>query len=952
MKDFTSQQKEIVARKLGYNGPMQGFDEFIASSPALEAKYAAITGKFSERMAKGGLVKMKPKPKHFVTGGTVTDAQISEWWNNPVNQKLSDAEIATTMQQFKVSPDQFSKAIGANESTAADIANRYTAATTVAPVNANASFSAAAKNVAADNAVPNASASFSAAAKTVNAANIAAAPVSAGLAWSLNNGITKEQYDANLVSAYKTAAATGLSDAAVRAEMDKYGISAADLARATGSNLTAVQTRYDAADPAAIAAAKAAADKAAADKAAADKAAADKAAADKAAADKAAADSAAATKAAADAAAAKAAADAATAAAAAATKAAADAAAKAAADAASATTAAQKAAAAAAAAAAKAAADKAAADAAAALATQNSVNDTFRQAAAAAKAAADAAAKAAADAAASGAVTGGGSVTYTPVGGTPQAAAASQITPSKIVAQGIQNIDTTNRAGKVETITGTAPASTVLAEAVKPVAAETYSASTALKDLTDKLATFLPASGTVSEEAKVKAEELATTELAGAADRAEQITTPQKVATIDERTISEAEKVSGTAVDQAAIDAALAKNIAAEGEVTADMTVQGQLTKLTKDFDAKNPPPWAAGALRSVTAEMAARGLGASSLAGAALVQAAMEKALPIASADAAIYQQVATQNLSNKQQIAVLTAQQRATFLGQEFDQAFQTRVINAARVSEIANMNFNAKQQVALENARLAQTVDLANLNSRQAAFMAELAQTATLETTNLNNRQQAAVANAQAALQMDLTNLSYEQQTTVLKTQLTAQAVLSDAAAENAAKQFNAASKNQTNQFFASLTSQVSQFNSAQSNAMEQFKVDQANSVKKFNAEVTNQREQFNAQQRLVIDQSNAQWQREIATINTGAINTINLSNAQLAQQMTLTEYNNEIQMYRDAVTHAWQSSENDANRATTLAASEISAAAAVAGANIKADGDSSAAIGGFIARVLIG
>jgi len=918
MKDFTSQQKEIVARKLGYDGPMQGFDEFIASSPALEAKYAAITGKFSERMAKGGLVKMKPKK--YVDGGVVTDQQITDWWSNPVNQKLSDAEIATTMQQFKVSPEQFSKAIGANESTAADIANRYTAATTVAPVNANASFSAAAKDV--------------------NATNIAAAPVSAGLAWSLNNGITKEQYDTNLVTAYKAAVDKGLDDAAVRAEMDKYGVSAADLARATGSNLTAVQTRYDAADPAAIAA-KAAADKAAADKAAADAAA--KAAADKAAKD--AADAAA--KAAAD----KATADAATAAAAAAVAAAKAAADKAAADAASATTAAEKAAAAAAALAAKAAADKAAADAAAALANQNAVNDTFRQAAAAAAAAKAAADKAAADALAAGKVTGGGGVTFTPIGGTPQAGAASQITPSKIVAQGIQDISTTNRAGAATTITGTTPATTTLAADVKPVAAETYSASTALADLTTKLATFLPASGTVSEEAKVKAEELATTELAGAADRAEQILTPQKVGDVTERTISEAEKVSGTAVDQAAIDAALAKNIAATGEVTADMTVQGQLAKLTSNFDATNPPPWAAGALRAVTAEMSARGLGASSLAGAALVQAAMEKALPIASADAAVYQQMATQNLSNRQQIAVLTAQQRATFLGQEFDQTFQTRVINAARVADIANLNFNAKQQVALENARLAQTVDLANLNSRQAAFMAELAQTATLETTNLNNRQQAAVANAQAALQMDLTNLSYEQQTTVLKTQLTSQAILSDAAAENASKQFNAASKNQTNQFFAGLTSQVSQFNAAQSNAMEQFKVDQSNSVKKFNAEVTNQREQFNAQQRLVIDQSNAQWQREIATINTGAINTINLSNAQLAQQMTMTEYNNEIQMYRDAVTHAWQSSENDANRTTTLAAAEMAksaqlaiADATTAAANARAVGELTASIVG--------
>jgi hypothetical protein len=50
-----------------------------------------------------------------------------------------------------------------------------------------------------------------------------------------------------------------------------------------------------------------------------------------------------------------------------------------------------------------------------------------------------------------------------------------------------------------------------------------------------------------------------------------------------------------------------------------------------------NPPAWAAGALRNATAQMAARGLGASSLAGQAIVQATMESALPIAQADASI---------------------------------------------------------------------------------------------------------------------------------------------------------------------------------------------------------------------------------------------------------------------------------------------------------------------------
>ena len=55
-----------------------------------------------------------------------------------------------------------------------------------------------------------------------------------------------------------------------------------------------------------------------------------------------------------------------------------------------------------------------------------------------------------------------------------------------------------------------------------------------------------------------------------------------------------------------------------------------------------------------------------------------------------------------------MLAAQQRATFMGQEFDQAFQARVQNAARIGDIANMNFNAEQQIALENARAANTME----------------------------------------------------------------------------------------------------------------------------------------------------------------------------------------------------------------------------------------------------
>jgi trimeric autotransporter adhesin len=911
MKDFTSQQKEIVARKLGYDGPMQGFDEFIASSPALGAKYAAITGKFAERMAKGGLVKMKRK---FQAGGAVTNEQIAAWWADPANQKLSDAEIKAAMDTYKVSPDQFATAIGANEATAADIAKRYEEAPSIpaTPTTPDVVETPAVVTPPEDVITPPASSG----AKTITTPStpvtppttVVTPPVGGTTATTDTTGTTPPVggttagggtaagkavaqtatappvsnfgYKAtpqNIADWWKENGTKGLTDAQIKANMIEFKVSPEEFATAIGANAATaadITKRFNAVADKDLTTASTNLKTELQPKVDADKAAAD--------------------------AAAKAAADAAT-------KAAADALAKANADLAKAKT------------------------------------EAERQAALAAKA------KAEADAAAAKAARD--KVTFSPVG-KPQAGAASQVEASLITSTDGQKISTEERAGEAQTITGAPTVATSLATAPTALTAEQVTASTAGAGISDMLKDVKGAEGVLSEEAKVTAAQTEATALKDAADRAAQIDKAQTVQAPADRTLQEGEKVAGSAVDMAKVNEELAKAKAAEGTVTEEMTVQGQLTKLTKDFDAKNPPPWAAGALRAITAEMGARGIGASTIAGAAMVQAALEKALPIASADAAVFQQMATQNLSNRQQMAVLVAQQRATFLGQEFDQNFQTRVINASKISDIANMNFNAKQQVALENARLAQSVDLANLNSRQAAFMAELAQTATLETANLNNRQQAAVENAKAALQMDLTNLSNEQQTTMLKTQITAQALLSDSAAENAAKQFNATSVNQSNQFFATLSSQVSQFNAAQNNAMTQFNTDQANSVSKFNAEVKNQREQFNAQQRLVIDQSNAQWQREISTANTAATNAANLVNAQLTQQMTMTEYNNEIQLYRDAVTHAWQSAENDANRATTLAASEIAAAAAITGANIKADGDSSAAIGTFVARVLLG
>ena len=386
--------------------------------------------------------------------------------------------------------------------------------------------------------------------------------------------------------------------------------------------------------------------------------------------------------------------------------------------------------------------------------------------------------------------------------------------------------------------------------------------------------------------------------------------------------ITDLEQVEATAKRQEA--AQFIESIAAQSaNPTTFATVAGQLENLLGDFDVSNPPSWAAGAMRAATAEMARRGMGASSIGGQAIVQAAMEAALPIAQADASIFAQFEGQSLSNKQQMAVIYAQQRASFLGQEFDQAFQSRVTNAARIADIADKNFTAEQQVVLENSRAANTLNMQNLTNSQALVMAEATSLAQLDVANLNNRQQAAVQEAQAFLQKDMAELSNDQQTTLFKAQNRIQAILSDTAADNARLQFNASSQNQSDQFFANLATQTSQFNASQKNAIAQFNAGQENTIERFNAEIGNQRDQFNAQNRLVIDQANAVWRRSIATADTEAVNRANELNASALLDITETAYNDLWQQYADVIEFAYDAAEGELDRATELAIANIDA-----------------------------
>lgn len=397
------------------------------------------------------------------------------------------------------------------------------------------------------------------------------------------------------------------------------------------------------------------------------------------------------------------------------------------------------------------------------------------------------------------------------------------------------------------------------------------------------------------------------------------------------RKLEEGEKIVGTGVDQEKV-----KETFGTGEVKA-ASVKDELATLMDEFDDGQTPAWAAGSMRKAMQTLAARGLGASSLAGQAVIQAAMEAALPIAQIDA-----------SNKQEMAVLKAEQRAKFMQQEFDQAFEAKVKNAARISEIADINFTAEQQIALENAKLAQTTNIANLEAENALVLAEAAATSALELENLSNQMKAKVENARNFLQIDMANLDNEQETSLFKAQKQIDAILSDTASENAALQFNAESRQQAEQFDASLTATVKQFNVNQKNAIKQFNAGEENATEQFNTAQQNARDQFNAENELVIAQANAKWRQDVATINTATENQANFDFAKEVNGLTNKMIDQIWQRERDIMSFAFTQSENALDRTLRVLLGDKT----LEGLRLQTDATEGAANAELFARIFFG
>jgi len=502
--------------------------------------------------------------------------------------------------------------------------------------------------------------------------------------------------------------------------------------------------------------------------------------------------------------------------------------------------------------------------------------------------------------------------------------------------------------------TGTPTAKDVTATGVAAptkVATTAITADAAQGKVETALSKVAAETGTVSDKAQAAAVSMKPEETVLSGVEAAQGTATKVVAPTD-RKLETGELVTGSAVDMAKVEDTLARAKAAEGTVTEEMTTQGQLNKLLTDFDAKAPPPWASASIRAVTAQLAARGLGASSLAGQAVIQATLEAGLPIAQADAKVFENMGLVNLSNRQQTAILVAQQRADFLKQDFDDNFKAKVLNAAKISDIANKNFDAATTIALENARITSSMDIANLSARNAVVLAKAAQMANLETTNLNNRQLVAVENSKAFLAMDLKNLDNKQQTNLFKAKEVADSIVSDTAQANAIKATNATNALDAEKINASLALTAAQYNAAELNKVAIFNKTASDEMVRFNAQESNDRAEFNATMSNQINVANAKLLADISMANTRETNAMAAVNAKNYTDLQASTYAQLSQTYRDQIEQTWKTTDNANERANKISVQTLQSNATEKAAQFNADAAFSAAIGQLSISILAG
>lgn len=266
-------------------------------------------------------------------------------------------------------------------------------------------------------------------------------------------------------------------------------------------------------------------------------------------------------------------------------------------------------------------------------------------------------------------------------------------------------------------------------------------------------------------------------------------------------------------------------------------TVKYQLESLLGGIEDGEPlPAWASPAARKVTAIMQSRGLGASSMAAAALTQAVMESGISIAARDAGAYGNIQLKNLDNRQQAALQ----------------------NALQIATMDRQNADARTKGAISNAQALLSIDIKELDAQQQSNAIKynaLAQAALTESAAENAKQQFNAKNelqveeyfAELGVQVDTANINRDV----------------------AIKQNNINQENSFAEYNASMKDQREKFNANMRNIIDQSNVKWRREVNTANTAVANETNRINTQLMYNVSSTamNDLWQkyRDNATFN---------------------------------------------------------------------------------------
>ena len=332
---------------------------------------------------------------------------------------------------------------------------------------------------------------------------------------------------------------------------------------------------------------------------------------------------------------------------------------------------------------------------------------------------------------------------------------------------------------------------------------------------------------------------------------------------------------------------------ASVGTVPPSATIQGQLSNLMQQFN-NGTPAWASGAMRAANASMAARGLGASSMAGAAIIQATMEAALPIAAQDAQVFQQMNMANLNNRQQVSLANAAASQNMELVNLNNEQQVALQNSSQAFNLQSQNLSNEQSVVLANAQFKASLQNKTLDIKTQTSLANASKYAEMNKINLSNLQQVAITRSSENLQVDMANLSNEQQTALSNLQVRASLVGQELNNEQQVAMLTSQQTFQTANFNASAKQEAFMQDASAQAALEGRAMDARQQTQLFNVskqmeerniELNNEQQTllFNATQRSNIDMAELSNRQQT-----------NLANAQIQATIEGKELDNRQQV----------------------------------------------------------